>query len=120
MASLCALGRVIDHAPSEEEYEIVGDAVSNADRYYKLVSTSVSQRQEEADLMSSAFKITAAAWVAQRTVSLLHAHLSATRIPHLLAPRTPSCKAKVLLRFHIFFRRPIDCLHRRRTGEELL
>lgn len=62
LAGLNGLGRVSDHAPSQQEIEVVGNAVSNAERYYKLVSS-------EAERMSAAFVLTAEAWVEQRVVS---------------------------------------------------
>lgn len=70
LAGLCGLGRVHEHAPSEEEFEVVGEAVSNADRYYQLVTTSTTQRREDADQASRAFKITAAVWFEQKTVGV--------------------------------------------------
>lgn len=72
LAAVTGFVKSYDHRPTEEEFEIVGDAVTNADRYYRLVGMSASQRQEDADRMAAAFKITAAAWFQQHKVNSLN------------------------------------------------
>lgn len=94
LAGLCGIGRVHEHAPSEEEFEVVGEAVSNADRYYQLVNMSTTQRREDADQASRAFKITAAMWFEQKTVRQMPhatahkgAHTAECRVGHVAATK---------------------------------
>ncbi|KAL3140555.1 hypothetical protein ABBQ32_005134 [Trebouxia sp. C0010 RCD-2024] len=68
-ALLAASARLLEHAVSQQEYEIVASAMENADRYYKVMTNSTASR--DSDSAAQAFKAVASQWLQQRQQACL-------------------------------------------------
>lgn len=65
-STLAGIGQSLETNVSEEELEVVQTAVSNADRYYRLMAVDLRSSVADAQRAALAFKAVAAAWLASR------------------------------------------------------
>jgi hypothetical protein len=64
---LAAAARLLEHAVTYEEYEVVSNAIQNADRYYKVMAVdSSSNSPQTPDSAAQAFKAVAFTWLVNR------------------------------------------------------
>ncbi|KAG7670447.1 hypothetical protein Ndes2526A_g00201 [Nannochloris sp. 'desiccata'] len=77
-ALLVAGSKLVDLTPSEEEYDTVKDALTNADRFYSLVGQGRDSNAADAKSNAAAFRAVAVTWLARRQVAARFAALLAT------------------------------------------
>lgn len=65
-ALLAACARLLEYAVTPEEHTVVATAVENADRYYRVMATSVSSVPQDPTSAAKAFKAVASQWLQQR------------------------------------------------------
>lgn len=62
---LSGISKLIDQGPSPEEYDVIKDALENADRYYKVMAGPEENNEDSKE----AFKNVALLWLARRQVA---------------------------------------------------
>jgi hypothetical protein len=77
-ALLMAGTKLVELTPSEEEYDTVKDALTNADRFYSLVGQGRDSNAADATSNAAAFRAVAVTWLARRQVAARFAALLAT------------------------------------------
>jgi hypothetical protein len=65
VALLSGVSKLIDQGPSPEEYDVIKDALENADRYYKVMAGP----GENNETSEEAFKQVSLMWLARRQVA---------------------------------------------------
>ena len=65
VALLSGVSKLIDQGPSPEEYDVIKDALENADRYYKVMAGPGENNKSSEE----AFKSVSLMWLARRQVS---------------------------------------------------
>eukprot|EP00889_Picochlorum_renovo_P000895 jgi/Picre1/27925/NNA_000887.t1 len=62
---LSGISKLIDQGPTEEEYDVIKDALDNADRYYRVMTGPGEDTMDAED----AFRKVALLWLARRQVA---------------------------------------------------
>ncbi|PSC67853.1 ABC transporter ATP-binding permease [Micractinium conductrix] len=70
VAGIAGVGKVAETSVSLEEYEVVRDAVDNADRFYRLMAMDRDSTPADAARAAEAFKTVALTWMARNQVAV--------------------------------------------------
>ncbi|KAL4440328.1 hypothetical protein ABPG75_003329 [Micractinium tetrahymenae] len=70
VSSIAGISKVAETSVSLEEYEVVRDAVDNADRYYRLMSMNRDTTPADAERAANAFRAVALTWMARNQVAV--------------------------------------------------
>lgn len=70
VSSIAGVGKVAETSVSLEEYEVVRDAVDNADRYYRLMAMNRDSTPADAERAANAFRAVALTWMARNQVAV--------------------------------------------------
>ena len=68
-AFLVSAAKLVELTPSEEEYDLVKDAIDNSDRFYKIMGQGIDSGAAEAAASAAAFRAVAVTWLARRQVA---------------------------------------------------
>lgn len=69
-ATMAGVGKVAETSVTLEEYEVVKDALDNADRYYRLMAMDRDSTPDDAQRAADAFKSVALTWMARNQVAV--------------------------------------------------
>lgn len=70
VSTIAGVSKVAETSVSLEEYEVVRDAVDNADRYYRLMAMNRDTTPADAERAAAAFRAVALTWMARNQVAV--------------------------------------------------
>ncbi|KAL4429002.1 hypothetical protein ABPG77_006041 [Micractinium sp. CCAP 211/92] len=70
VSSIAGVSKIAETSVSLEEYEVVRDAVDNADRYYRLMAMNRDTTPADAERAAQAFRAVALTWMARNQVAV--------------------------------------------------